>query len=366
MRILFTGGGTAGHINPAIAIADYVKNKEPDTEVLFVGTKHGLEKNLVPKCGYNIEFIEVMGLKRSLSPENIKVFVNYIKSTEKSKKLLKTFKPDIVIGTGGYVCAPVIKAANKLKIPTIIHEQNVFPGLAIKMLSGKADVTAISFKETENMLKAKRMILTGNPLRPDLFEKKEVHPVRGIYGFDSKPVVLMFGGSLGAGKMNQALLEMLKEGIDKFNLIAATGERYYKEFENELNKEGINIKNSDNVRVVPYIYNMTELLGQADVIVGRAGAITVSEITALGKASVLIPSPNVAHNHQEYNARFLEKNGAARVVTEAELTGKRLIDEIVSIINHKDELGKMMQCSEKIGIKDACDTIYKCIKELIR
>ena len=307
-----------------------------------------------------------MGLRRSLSIENFKVFVKYIKSMEDSKKLLKKFKPDVVVGTGGYVCAPVIKMAAKMKIPTIIHEQNVFPGLAIKMLAQKADITAISFKETENMLRAKKMVLTGNPLRPDLFEKSGGLPVRMAYGFDEKPVVLMFGGSLGAERMNNALFEMIEKGIEKFNLIAATGERYYAEFEKELSKKGIDIKNIKNMAIVPYIYNMTEILGQADIIVGRAGAITVSEITALGKASVLIPSPNVAHNHQEYNARFLEKNGAARVIVEPDLTGERLAKEITSIIDHHDELEKMMRCSEKIGIKDACEKIYRCIKEIVK
>ena len=164
MRVLLTGGGTAGHINPAIAIANYIKEKEPDSEFLFVGTERGLEKTLVPKCGYDIKFIDVMGLRRSLSVENIKVFINYVKSTGVAKRIIKNFKPDVVIGTGGYVCAPVVKAAASLKIPTLIHEQNVFPGLAIKMLAGKADVTAIRFEQTRDMMKAKKMVLTGNPL----------------------------------------------------------------------------------------------------------------------------------------------------------------------------------------------------------
>jgi len=366
MRLILTGGGTAGHINPAIAIANYIKEKEPESEFLFVGTEHGLEKKLVPKCGYDIKYINVMGLKRSLSPENIKVLINYIKSTYDAKRIIKEFKPDAVIGTGGYVCAPVVKAAAALKIPTLIHEQNVFPGLAIKMLAGKADVTAISFEETRDMMRAKKMVLTGNPLRPNLFTPHDKDVIRAQYGFDEKPLVLMFGGSLGAGKLNEALEDMIiNDRIKGFNLIASTGERYYEQISRELIKAGKDITKIKNAKILPYIYNMEEIFSAADVVVGRAGAITVSEITALGKAAVLIPSPYVAHNHQEYNARFLEKNGAAKVVLENEASGERIAGEISSILSHNDILEKMCSASKNIGIADACETIYNCIKEII-
>ncbi len=365
MRVLLTGGGTAGHINPAIAIANYIKEKEPKSEFLFVGTERGLEKTLVPKCGYDIKFIEVMGLRRSLSLQNVKVLINYLKSTGVAKKIIKEFKPDVVIGTGGYVCAPVVKAAAALKIPTLIHEQNVFPGLAIKMLSDRADVTAISFEQTRDMMKAKNIVLTGNPLRPNLFAVHDIDVVRARYGFDERPIVLMFGGSLGAEKMNEALTEMITGGyIKDFNLIASTGERHYKKISSDI-KKTTDLEKIRNVKVVPYIYNMEEIFFAADVVVGRAGAITVSEITALGKAAVLIPSPYVAHNHQEYNARYLEKNGAAKVVLESEVSGKRIYDEISSILKNEGTLKKMQADSKRIGITDACETIYENIKNII-
>lgn len=366
MRVLLTGGGTAGHINPAIAIANYIKEKDEKSEFLFVGTQRGLEKNLVPKCGYDIKFIDVMGLKRSLSAENIKVFIRYIKSMRDAKRIIKEFKPDVVVGTGGYVCAPVVKMAASLKIPTLIHEQNVFPGLAIKMLSKKADITAISFPETREMMSARNMVLTGNPLRPNLFQKHDIDLLRAQYGFDEKPIVLMFGGSLGAEKMNEALIEMIEKSLtDGFNLIASTGERHFEEVVKSLSEKGINHEKLRNIKVLPYIYNMEEIFFAADVVVGRAGAITVSEITALGKAAVLIPSPYVAHNHQEYNARYLEKNGAAKVVLEKEVSGERVAREINSILKNKEELEKMKSSSRNIGIADACEKIYNCIKELI-
>ena len=367
MRVLLTGGGTAGHINPAIAIANYIKSKEEKSEFLFVGTEYGLEKNLVPKYGYDIKFIEVMGLRRSLSLQNFKVLVKYLKSIPEAKRIIKEFKPDVVIGTGGYVCAPVVKMAASLKIPTLIHEQNVFPGLAIKMLSQKADITAISFDETREIMKAKRMELTGNPLRPSLFTPHDIDLLRAQYGFDDKPIVLMFGGSLGAEKMNEALTEMIvNKRIEGFNLIASTGEKHFEKVTKEIKEKGISLESIRNVKVLPYIYNMEEIFFAADVVVGRAGAITVSEITALGKAAVLIPSPYVAHNHQEYNARYLEKNGAAKVVLENEASGERVASEIVSILQHSEELEKMKKNSKNIGIADACETIYNLIVKLIK
>lgn len=367
MRVLLTGGGTAGHINPAIAIANYIKEKEKDSEFLFVGTEHGLEKTLVPKCGYDIKFIEVMGLRRSLSAENIKVFINYIKSMGEARRIIKEFRPDVVVGTGGYVCAPVVKAAAALKVPTLIHEQNVFPGLAIKMLSGKADITAISFEETRNMMKAKKMVLTGNPLRPNLFAPHDIDVIRAQYGFDDKPLVLMFGGSLGADKINEALADIIiNRRITDFNLIASTGEKHYDKVKKQIESQGKDINGLRNIKVAPYIYNMEDIFSAADVVVGRAGAITVSEITALGKAAVLIPSPYVAHNHQEYNARYLEKNGAASVVLENEVNGERIAGEISAILKNKEVLEKMQSDSRKIGIADACETIYNCIKEIVR
>lgn len=364
MRVLLTGGGTAGHINPAIAIANYIKEKEKNSEFLFVGTERGLEKTLVPKCGYDIKFINVMGLRRSLSIENVKVLYNYIKSFSDSKKIIKEFKPDVVIGTGGYVCAPVVKAAAKMKIPTLIHEQNVFPGLAVKMLSNDADITAISFSETRDMMKAKNMVETGNPLRPNLFKEIDKKALMEEYGFEDKPLVLVFGGSLGAPCINKALAEMLKESPD-FNIIASTGERNYEDTTKLLKELGVETEKMKNVKILPYLYNMEDIFGAADLIIGRAGAITVSEITALGKAAILIPSPYVAHNHQEYNARYLEKNGAAKVILEKELTGDMLLKNINGILKNADSLAAMQNSSKKIGISDSCEKIYNCVASLV-
>ncbi len=360
MRILLSGGGTAGHINPAVAIAKTVLEHEKDAEALFVGTPNGMEQRLVPREGFEIRSVEVMGLRRRLTLENVKVAVNYFTSIRDAGKIIDEFAPTVVVGTGGYVCAPVVKAAFKRKIPTLIHEQNVFPGLAIKMLAKKADVTAISFEETRTMAKAKNMVLTGNPLRPSLFEPVDTARTRAELGFDARPTVLVFGGSLGAEKINEALIAMLKKGKLDFNLVAATGEKHYDGFMKAL--DGVEI--GSNVKILPYIYNMRELFALADLAVCRAGAITVSEINALGKASVLIPSPYVAHNHQEYNARYLEKNGAARVLLEKDLNGESLREAIVSVIGDKAALDGMRRSSAEIGITDGAEAIYREIKKL--
>ncbi len=360
MRILLSGGGTAGHINPAVAIAKTVLEHEPGSEVLFVGTPNGMEQRLIPREGFKIKSVEVMGLRRRLTLENIKVAVNYFTSIRDAGKIIDEFKPDAVVGTGGYVCAPVVKAAFKRRIPTLIHEQNVFPGLAIKMLAGKADVTAISFDETRSMAKAKNMVLTGNPLRPGLFDPINSAKVRAELGFDDRPVVLVFGGSLGAERINDALIAMLKRGGLSFNLVAATGEKHYEGFMRALG----GVKLGSNVKILPYIYNMNELFAVADLAVCRAGAITVSELNALGKASVLIPSPYVAHNHQEYNARYLEKNGAAKVLPESELNGESLRSAVEAVVSNPQALQKMRECSKKIGITDGGEAIYRQLKKI--
>ncbi len=361
MRVLLSGGGTAGHINPAIAIADYVREKEP-SEFLFIGTRRGMENRLVPKKGYEIKNIEIMGLKRSLSLENAKLFYMMVKAKSDAGKIIDEFKPDIVLATGGYVCVPASLAAIKRKIPVIVHEQNVFPGLAVKMLAKKADITAISFEKTREMLKAKRIELTGNPIREELFDGNK-EDLKELYGFDKEKTVLMFGGSLGAGGINNAIYEMLKKGFIKdFNLIAGIGERFFSDFMKKLEEEKIELPK--NVKLMPYISDMKSAMANSDLVVSRAGAITVSEICALQKPAILLPSANVAHNHQEFNARLLLDSGAAKMILENDLTGESLFSEIKSVISDDKILESMKTQAGKLGIRTANKDIYHFMKEL--
>lgn len=366
MRLLLTGGGTAGHINPAVAIADYIKEKEPDCEVLFVGTKEGMERTLVPKSGYNIEFIKVHGFKRSLSPSNIKNVFDAIKSVRKTKKIIKRFKPDIAIGTGGYVTGPVLLAASKMKIPTLVHESNAYPGVTVRLLSSKVGVVALAMEDAKKYISgAKRIEITGNPLRPDLF-KTDKASARAYLGLDERPVILIFSGSLGAEHFNEAVISWIASLNDKnkYQIIMSAGKNnLYEKTLNEFLRQGIDLKTQKNISVKEYIYDMASALNACDMIIGRSGS-SVSEMTALGKPAVLVPSPNVAGNHQERNARAMEKAGAAEVILEKDLNAKSLGNSVHKVIDNREIYDKMSLRAKEIGITDAAERLYKIVCEL--
>lgn len=365
MRLIVSGGGTGGHINPAIAIAKYIKEKEPDSEILYVGTKHGLEKKLVPAQNIDIKYIDVYGLKRSLSPMNIVYGIKAIRAVSEGKKIIEKFHPDIVIGTGGYVCGPLLYAASKMGVPTIIHEQNVFPGLTVKLLADKVSAVATSFDTTKNYLKKHRkIVLTGNPVRADLL-KVTRYEARLKFNLDEKPTVLIMGGSLGAKSINDALTEIIVKNLaDEYNIIASTGERNYDEVMKKVKESGTEIPK--NITVMPYIYNTDFAFAASDLIVCRTGAVTVSELAASGKPSIVVPSPNVAHNHQEYNAKYLSDRGAAVLIHDSELTGVGLNAQIKTLINDKNLLSDMSRKAKTAAIFDATDKIYTAARRLIK
>jgi len=364
MRIVYAGGGTGGHINPALSIADYVKEKEENAEALFIGTQRGLEKKLVPAAGYNIEFIEISGFDRKRIWRNAGVLLKLIKANKKCVKLLKEFKPDAVVCTGGYVSGPVAIAAHKLKIPALIHEQNVYPGLTVKGAEKYVDYVAVSFEETVNSMKIpEKCVVTGNPVRVEILKAKKSE-ARKKLGLGNKPFVLVFGGSLGAQKINDNMIEVIKKASasGEFQLLFGTGERNYDEVCEALKRE--NIVLNDEIKVVPYINNMAEVMAAADLVVARSGAITVSEIAALGKASILIPSPNVVRNHQEQNAREFEKNNAAVMIVEKDLTGELLYDKIKTTVTDEKLLEAMGENVKKMGKRDSLDKLYRLILKM--
>ncbi len=365
MKVLLSGGGTAGHINPALAIADHIKSKNPDAEFLFIGTPRGLESTLVPKAGYNIEYVSVQGLSKKLTLANIKSFCNLITAKSKCKKIIKSFCPDIVIGTGGYVCAPSVMAANSMNIPTIIHEQNVFPGKAINMLSRKSTVTAISFEDSRKYLKdARNILFTGNPIRPEILTTS-TSEARKAMGVGDEKLVLIFGGSLGADTINRVALEYISSLTenDRIKVIFATGERNY---ESVMKKAGeMKIPISPHADIVPYIHNMNEAMNAADIAVCRSGAITVSELSALAKPAVFVPSPNVTNNHQEHNARAISDRGGAITILEKDFNLSSLKSALDSVLFDDEAMKKMKHQSSLLGCVDALDIIYKKILELI-
>ena len=362
MKVIIAGGGTAGHINPGLAIANHIKLKKPETEIIFVGTKKGLETTLIPREGYMLELINVMGFKRKISVENVKAIKELVQSLNQVKRIIKRFKPDIVIGTGGYVCGPVLYVAARMKIPTLIHEQNVFPGLTNRILSRFVDIVAVNFKESEKYLRhSKELIHTGNPIKTEILDNiKQNSNTKGKA--EIKPLVVIFGGSRGAENINKSALELIEKYCKdcNFNILFATGTVHY---ERIIKTVGTDIPKS--VQIVPYIYDMGKVMASADLVVCRAGAITISELTVLGVPSILIPSPYVTANHQEYNARTLEKNGASVVILEKDLNEKLLYEQIGDLLKNKEQLKKMGTNAKNMGIIDAGEKIYSLIERLV-
>lgn len=365
MRILFAGGGTAGHINPALSVADYMKAKEDELEALFIGTKRGLERKLVPAGGYKIKYIDIQGFDRKNLLKNIPIMYKLIKSQHDCRKIIRDFKPDAVVATGGYVSGPVCMAAKKEGVPAIIHEQNVYPGLTVKGAEKYVDYIAVSFEETLSHLSdPNKCVVTGNPVRYEILEADK-EKARAELGLSDKPYVLVFGGSLGAAKINETMTGVLKRACEekRFSLLFGTGDRNFAKVSEELAAEGI--RTDEDIKVVPYINNMATVMAAADVVVSRAGAITVSEIAALSKPSILIPSPNVVRNHQEQNAREFEKNGAAAVILEDELTPDALYNKIVEMTSDKALLSDMSKNVRRLAKRESLEELYRLIKSII-
>lgn len=362
MRVLFAGGGTGGHINPAISIADYIKDRDKNFQALFIGTKRGLETKLVPKAGYDIEYIDICGFDRKNLLKNFSVLKKLSQSKKRCREIIKEFKPDAVVLTGGYVSGPVAMAAHKMGVGAIIHEQNVYPGLTVKGSIKYVDYVAVSFSETIEYIKNKeKCVLTGNPVRTQIIDaKKEL--ARKELGLSDKPFVLIFGGSLGAQKINENVVKILKKisKDNKIQLLFGTGERNFDEIMQQIK----DISLSDDIKIVPYIDNMHLAMAAADVVVSRSGAITVSEIAVLGKPSILIPSPNVVRNHQEQNARALEKVGACKVLVESELNENSLYNAINSLANDKKTQKNMSENLKKVACPDALDRLYELVKKI--
>ena len=366
MKIVFAGGGTAGHINPALAVADYIKERHPDAQIMYIGTAKKLEAKLVPEKGYEFYSIDVAGFQRKLTPKNIGRNIaavgKVITSSLACKKLLSGFQPDFVVGTGGYVSGPVLRQAQKLGFKTAIHEQNAYPGVTTKMLAPKADRVMLAMPEAEKYLKCKHApIVTGNPIRQELLTISR-EEARKKLGFDERPLILSFGGSLGARRINEAVTELIKwhNPTNKFYHIHAAGSAGYETMKSAL----ADISLSSLIDVREYIRDMDVCMAAADLIICRAGAITLSELCCCGKPSLLIPSPHVAENHQFHNAMTLKTAGAAQILEEKDLSGESLIEKVSGIIENKGLLEQMSQKAKKHAIDDANRRIYEVLMQL--
>ncbi len=352
MNVLVAAGGTGGHITPGVAIAN--KLKEEGHKILFVGTKGGMEVDLVPKAGFDIEFIHARGLYGGFSLKNLKTVNELFKGISEVKKIIKEKKIDLVIGTGGYVTAPAMIAALKLKIPTLIHESNALPGKTTKWLSSKVDTVAVGFKEAISKLpKGKHVVYTGNPTKlTGNLRKDEMKKKLNI----SKPLVLVFGGSQGAKKLNDTMIEFINEtNLDEYDIIYATGPKNYDEIVSKIENR------STTARIEKYIYNMEEVMSAADIAVCRSGALTVTELGIVGLPAILIPFPYAAENHQFFNAKTIEDNHAGIIIDEKDLTCEKLKSTIEMLLSDKKRLSQMSLNAKREDMKDA---IHKIMDEI--
>lgn len=367
MRVIVAAAGTAGHINPALAIANKIKKESSRSEILFLGTDRGLENDLVSRAGFELKTIEAYGLSKKISLDSLKKNIKTLKGVIQARKIVKEFSPDIVIGTGGYICGAAILAANKYKIPTLLHESNAWPGKAVKMLSKKVSTILVSFEEAKARIpKANNIVLTGTPTKIknlDLTSSQKKETIKRLGLNPERPVVLIFGGSQGAKAINDNIVKIINEKLNKnYQIMWAPGPIQYDIVKKEIN----NISKLEDVKIVPYIYNMQEVMNSCDLIISRSGAMTITEISIVGKPAIFIPLPNVSNNHQVYNAKVLENVGAARILLNENLTKDNLNSLVEEIIKDPKLIQKMGENARKIAITNVEDKIYEEIKKLVK
>lgn len=372
MNFLFACGGTAGHINPAIAVAGRLKELMPESKFLFVGAKGKMEEDLVPRAGYDIALIEITNIQRSLSPagikHNLKTAMNVVKSLSASKRIIREFQPDVVIGTGGYVCFPVLKAAQMLNIPTVLHESNAVPGLTTKMLAGGVDVMMVGFEESVSAYKNSEVVkVTGTPVRGD-FRTYSKEKAKKELGIDPKEkLIVSVWGSLGATRMNEIMADFIADTYkdSDFDLIHAAGRERYDTMMDRLNSLCPAGYSRQGYDVRPYIYDMSRVMAAADLVVCRAGASTLAELALMGKPCVLVPSPNVTNNHQEKNARVLERAGGAVVLVEAGLTSDTFTKTVTELIADDMRLNEMAEAMKRAAPADATERMTDVVLSLV-
>ena len=371
MKLLFTCGGTAGHINPAIALARLFQSRHQDCQVLFAGADNGMERTLVPHEGYELRTVHVNTIHRAWKWKDIKHNVMTVltlpQARRQARAILDEFRPDLVVGTGGYASYPVVKEAARRGIPTAVHESNAVPGLTTKLLSKVADRVMVGFEDSrKHYPHPERVVVTGTPVRRDFFDhtRKEARQALGLDG--GRPLVLSYWGSLGADVMNRYMADFLSaeaaEGFP-FHHIHGAG-RNYQSLTAALEERGVDLTGGAEVRA--YIYDMPLVMAAADLVVCRAGASTISELTAIAKPCVLVPSPNVTNNHQEKNARVLEHHGAAVVVLEPELDGAALYREVKDLLADPEKRGAMSKALSELSVTDAAEEIYQVLMSLMK
>ncbi len=370
MKLVFTCGGTGGHIYPAIAVANMFRQREKDCEILFIGSD-GMEQDIVPRAGYELKSVKISGFQRKFTPkalgENLRTFFSLRKAMAQVKKILREFQPDCIIGTGGYASYPALHMGAKLSIPTVVHESNAVPGLATRLVADKVDRILVAFPQCrENYRRKENVVVTGTPSREEfLYTSRE--KARKDLRLDERPMVLSCWGSLGAREMNKKIAEfmVLEAKTDRFQHIHATGSYGWRWMPDHVRGLGLDLSEHPNLRMQEYIYDMPNAMAAADVMICRAGAATISELTVSGTPAIIVPSPNVADNHQEKNARVLEAAGAAVVIREQELTAENLLRTVDDLLSHPEKLTNMRSALASLAVVDATERIYATIRDLV-
>lgn len=377
MKFLFATGGTAGHINPALAVASYIRDNYKDAEIMFIGTADHMESRLVPNAGFAFKTIEINGFKRSFSPKaivaNVKTVFKLIKSEQESKKIIRDFAPDVVIGFGGYVSGPVLQEAAKLHIPCCIHEQNAYPGITNKQLAKQVDRVMLTVEDAAKHLDCKNEpTVTGLPVRGELLNKSKKSAREELSVPDGKYLVLSFGGSLGAAPLNDSMFDILLRHADDGSVyhihsVGTNGAEYLDKFvEKGFERVSDTVVRKATVEVRKYIDNMDVCMAAADLVVGRAGASSLSEIEAMGKASILVPSPYVAENHQFHNAMAFVNRNAARIIEEKDLTAESLSNMIDSLLSSQEQLFEIEKNAKSMAVLDSRERIADIIISLAK
>jgi UDP-N-acetylglucosamine--N-acetylmuramyl-(pentapeptide) pyrophosphoryl-undecaprenol N-acetylglucosamine transferase len=371
MNVIFTCGGTGGHISPAIAVADLLKSRRPDTNILFVGAVDGMEADLVPRAGYQLETVKISNFLRKPTPENlvhnVKALSYMVSSRKKADKIIREFQPDVIIGTGGYASYPMLRQGAKRGVPTALHESNAVPGLTTRLVMGQVDRVMVSFEESRSCYPhPDKVRVVGMPVRSEFFLTSKAQ-VKKALGLEDRPVVVSFWGSLGAREMNKKVAEFMAQECREnapFYHIHATGSYGWKWMPEYVRDQGADLTRFPAIEMREYIYDMPQVMAAADLVICRAGAATIAEVAAAGKPAIFVPSPNVTDNHQEKNARILENHGAAVVLRESECQSGKLYDTAASLLRDPETLAKMSRAVQDLAVPDSAEKIYETILEL--
>ena len=373
MKVIFTCGGTAGHVNPALALAGMIKERRPDSEILFVGARRGIERRLIEEAGWPFKAVEVSSFHRSLKPREIRHNLisvkNFICSPAEARAILDEFPADLVVGTGGYASYPMIRAASKRGIPTAIHESNAIPGLTTKLLEKYARLIMVGFEECrKNYKHPEKVLVTGTPVRGDFFTLKRSEAKAKLGMDDGRGLIVSFWGSLGAASMNRQMAEFLalETKERKFHHVHGAGVVGCKAMGEYLASAGVDLGKTPEIEVREYISDMGTLMRAADLVICRAGASSSSELTALGVPAIIVPSPNVANNHQEHNARVLADAGGAVMILEKDCSGKLLYETACEILGDAQRRKAMSEAMSSLGTIDASEKIYSAIMALCK